>query len=123
MASQRKFAPALVERVVEHFDYLPASIVRKIVERVRYEMWLAEIAKNPAVVALAALKPGGKGIPWDRAQKRHGPGFAGRVYLQSADVERARALLNDPEARWHVYFSKQRLSAGHDSDVMVRRIR
>lgn len=119
MVSRRRFDPDVVERVVEHFDYLPASQVRQILERYDHELWLQAIAKNPAIQALVALKPGGKGIPWDRAQKRRDAG----VYLQSCDINRARALLRDPKATWILYHAPQRLSAGDDSDIMVRRLR
>lgn len=101
MASNRRTVDAkAVDRVVQHFDYVPASQVRQIIERYVYEMWVTQIARNPYIQELVKLKVGGPSIPWDRTiDQRNGRSS----YLQSADRYRAQALLGDDNARWEVY--------------------
>lgn len=106
------------EAVVHRFDGVEASLVRKIIERYLYEEWLTVVRQNPHIKKLVALQPGGHGIPWSRVYTK-GPGY----YAQQKDVERARAVLGQPKAKWEIYHSPQRLSAGHDTDIMVRRVR
>lgn len=109
---------AAMQRVIAHYSAtIPAAHVRRVVERYCHEQWLGEVAKNPRIMLLASLTPGGKGTPWPYVYtNRHG-----RQYLQSADRYRAQALLGDPEAKWQIYYSRQRVSEGK-SDVMIRRV-
>lgn len=80
-------------------DMVPASIVGKIVDRYVYEQWLGEVRKNPRIRALADLPVGGRGVFWPWGSKR-GTG----LYLQSADRYRAQAVLDNPKAKWEIYF-------------------
>ena len=103
--------PKALAATLKALDYLPASQVVQIVERYEREVWLTEVAKNPRIVALAALEVGGKGVPWSwgtaPGPRRTTPTSGGRtqpkLYLQSVDRYRAQALLDDPEAKWEIY--------------------
>jgi hypothetical protein len=115
MASNRRVLnEAALQATIKHLDFMMPSQVRQVVERYIYEQWRTEIAKNPHVKALAALKVGGPSIPWDRtADLRQGR----YSYLQSHDRYRAQALLDDPDARWVVYRD------GRNDFWRVRRVR
>lgn len=89
--------PDALQAVVAHFDYLPASLVVQVVERYATEVRLAKLRENPRVMRLARMAVG-KSVFWDYPVMSR----AGRCYLQSADIYRAREVLENPKATWRI---------------------
>lgn len=102
--------PDARQAVVAHFDYLPASQVEQIVERYATELRLAKLRENPRVMRLARMAVG-KSVFWDYPAMSR----AGRCYLQSADIYRAREVLEQPKAAWRL--------ANRDGMPVVTRVR
>jgi hypothetical protein len=110
-------AAAMQRTVSKLHDMIPGNLIRRVVQQYEHELYLAELAKNPRVMALAGLKVHDPGIPWPYAYRKHG-----KFYLQSNDRVRAQALLDDQNAKWVVY-SRQRRPSNDPADVMIQRVR
>lgn len=101
-ANKRVYDEAAEARVVEHFDYIPASQVRNIIRRFHHERWVTEVSKNNRVMALVSMTVGfEKPWSWPTTSKvKRGVTY---VYLQTVDINRARLVLDEPKARWQLF--------------------
>ena len=119
---QRTVDAVALARTVEGLDEIvAASFVVKIVERYVREQWLGEVRKNARVMALAGLKVGGTGIPWRWGTPDGRKRSKDKLYLQSVDRYRAQAVLDDPKAKWEMYYGTTP-SGVYQGQAMVRRV-
>lgn len=89
--------PAALAATVTEFEYIGRRAVAQIVDYYAHELRLQRLRENPRIMALARMPVGGSKF-WAHTtnQKR------GRHYLQTPDVDRAREVLRDPNARWRL---------------------
>lgn len=121
----RQVTPEARDRVVERFhEMIPASLIHKVVDRYVHEQWLMEVVKNPRIMTLVNLQPGGRGVPWKyntsfskRRGKTSGP------YLQSMDRYRAQQVLEDTNAAWKLYYPELAGASKAPATLFVRRVR
>lgn len=95
-ARRRYFPKEVVDRVKAQLDHIPRTQIDEIVAALSQELWLRELYKNPRIMALAHMKVGQR-INWWHADARG--------YMQSADKQRARAVMDEPQANWRLHRS------------------